>query len=238
MKNGHKLLLVEDDESFGYILKEYLSLHHFEVILITNGTDAIKKLKQENFDLCILDIMLPGADGFEIASSIIENGNSTPFIFLTAKSLKIDKLKGFRLGCDDFEVKPVDEEILLAKIQAILNRTCREKNEPTEISFFTIGRYKYDVKNQTLILDDNKKILTDKEADLLKLLYQNKNQILERKKVLKEVWGVADLFSRKSMDVFISRLRKYLGGDDNIRIINVHNKGFILQVLNETSVLL
>jgi len=227
MKN-YKLLLVEDDDSFGYILKEYLTLHNFEVTLIKNGRAAIKALAEHEFDICILDIMLPEADGFEVAETISGEGNRIPFIFLTAKSLKIDKLKGFKLGCDDFEVKPVDEEVLLAKIKAILNRSAR--SELNTDTLFEIGQYKYDVKNQALLFGKNKKILTEKEAELLKLLYQYRNQILERKKVLKEVWEIADIFSRKSMDVFISRLRKYLSNDPRIKIINVHNKGFILQV--------
>lgn len=227
MKN-YKLLLVEDDDSFGYILKEYLMLHNYDVTLIKNGKAAIKALGEQDFDLCILDIMLPEADGFEVAASISGDGNRVPFIFLTAKSLKIDKLKGFKLGCDDYEVKPVDEEILLAKIKAILNRSSR--SEQNAEPFFDIGEYKYDVKNQALLYGSNKKILTEKEAELLKLLYHHRNQVLERKKVLKEVWEIADIFSRKSMDVFISRLRKYLSNDPRIKIINVHNKGFILQV--------
>ena len=230
MKPKHKVLLVEDDESFGYILKEYLLLHYFDVTWMKDGIAAIKKIKQDEFDICILDIMLPGADGFEVASSLLQNASSTPFIFLTARSLKIDKLKGFRIGCDDYEVKPVDEEILLAKILAILNRSQKEKKETLELPVLEIGNFHFDVKNQMLRSNDSKKVLTDKESDLLKLLYNHRNQLLERKKVLKEIWGVADMFSRKSMDVFISRLRKYLSTDESIRIINVHNKGFIFQV--------
>ncbi len=229
----HRVLLVEDDESFGYILREYLVLHGFDITLSRDGREAINKLRECDFDLCILDIMLPGADGFEVAASLRESGNLTPFIFLTAKSLKIDKLKGFRLGCDDYEVKPVDEEILLAKIHALLNRSSKEKKEKPGSSMLTIGCFQYDVRNQMLLHQQGQKILTDKEAELLKLLHAHRNQLLERKKVLKEVWGVADLFSRKSMDVFITRLRKYLGEDPRIRIINVHNKGFIFQVPEE-----
>lgn len=233
MKLKPKLLLVEDDESFGYILKEYLLLHDFEVSWIKDGIHAIKTIRQNEFDICILDIMLPGADGFEVAGSLLQYTNRTPFIFLTARSLKIDKLKGFRHGCDDYEVKPVDEEILLAKILAILNRSSREKKETVEMPFLEIGSFQYDVKNQRLKNKQLQKVLTDKESDLLKLLYTHRNQLLERRKVLKEIWGVADMFSRKSMDVFISRLRKYLSADDSIRIINVHNKGFIFQIPEE-----
>jgi DNA-binding response OmpR family regulator len=230
MKPKPKVLLVEDDESFGYILKEYLLLHDFDVTWIKDGINAIKKIKQDEFNICILDIMLPGADGFEVANSLLRHANETPFIFLTARSLKIDKLKGFRMGCDDYEVKPVDEEILLAKIFAILNRSARDKKDNIELSLLEIGSFQYDVKNQMLKTGNIKKILTDKESDLLKLLYSHRNQLVERKKVLKDIWGVADMFSRKSMDVFISRLRKYFSSDDSIRIINVHNKGFIFQV--------
>lgn len=225
-----KLLLVEDDDSFGYILKEYLMLHGYIVSLIKDGKAAIKKISEEDFDLCIFDIMLPGADGFEIAGKLKHINPDTPFIFLTSRSLKVDKLKGFQHGCDDYETKPVDEEVLLAKIQAILNRSSRTKNEMALPEIFNIGNYKYDSASRILSNDNDKKILTEREASLLALLFQNKNRLLDRKKVLKEIWGIADLFSRKSMDVFITKLRKYLSGDERIKIINVHNKGFIFQV--------
>ena len=228
----HRLLLVEDDESFGYILKEYLMLHDFEMTWIKDGNEAIRRLNQESFDLCILDIMLPGADGFTVASSLREHGGEIPFLFLTARSLKVDKLKGFRLGCDDYEVKPVDEELLLAKINAILARTSRSSPSSSALTptLLSLGAYQFDIRNQTLTFAGASRILTDRETELLQLLYAHRNELLDRKKVLKEVWGVADLFSRKSMDVFISRLRKYLSDDPSIRIINVHNKGFIMKV--------
>jgi DNA-binding response OmpR family regulator len=224
-----KLLLVEDDNSFGYILKEYLDIKGFHVTWSRDGLQAISLIEQHTFDLCILDITLPGADGFSVAESIKKNEPGLPFIFLTAKGLKVDKLKGFRSGCDDYEVKPIDEELLVAKINAIISRSGKNVVE-NETHLYTIGAYQFDYRNQALLYKDKSTLLTQREAALLRLLCRHQNILVDRKTILKEIWGISDLFARKSMDVFISRLRKRLKDDASVKIINIHNRGFVLQV--------
>lgn len=225
----HKILVVEDDPGFGYILKEYLEMNSFDVTLMTHGKNIQQLVERHTFDVCLLDIMLPGKDGFTIAKEIQTIEPDLPFMFVTAKSLKVDKLKGFRLGCDDFIVKPIDEELLIARIQAIIHRSQRGKGGTTTQQLFEIGHFQLDVSNQRLIGSMDQKILTERECKLLQLLCEHKNQLLTRKKALKEIWGTNDEFSRKSMDVFIFRLRKYLEEDASVQIRNVHGKGFILE---------
>jgi len=225
----YKILIVEDDPSFGYILKEYLELSELEVVLVTNGEDALKKVNQYLFDLCLLDVMLPKKDGFMIAKELRKMNPELPYIFLTAKSLKVDKLKGFRLGCDDYIVKPIDEELLVARIFAIINRSTRAPSK-MEQKYFELGKFSFDTVNQILSDGTNKQFLTDKESQLLQLLCEHQNQLLARKKALKQIWGNSDEFSRKSMDVFIFRLRKHLETEKRIRIKNVHGKGFVFEI--------
>lgn len=225
----YKILVVEDDASFGYILKEYLELSEMEVVLATDGELALRYLSRQSFDICLLDIMLPKMDGFSLAAELRKRDPELPFIFLTAKSLKVDKLKGFRLGCDDYIVKPIDEELLMARIHAIMHRTQRLQNGPEEPESFNIGGFEFDVSNQQLRHGNDKQFLTDREAQLLKLLCEYKNRLLPRNKALNQIWGANDEFSRKSMDVFIFRLRKHLEKEKGIRIKNVHGKGFVLE---------
>lgn len=225
-----KILLVEDDESFGYILKEYLEINDFIVTWERDGVAGLNTFKIGMFDLCVLDIMMPLKDGFTLAKEIQDYDSSVPFIFLTAKSLKIDKLKGFRLGCDDFVVKPIDEEIFIARVKALIKRTANDRSKPNEESFHKIGEYIFDPTNQALIHNQETTRLTVKEAKLLLLLCDKKNQVLDRNKALKIVWGESDFFNRKSMDVFIHKLRKYLEHDPSVKITNVHGKGFVLEV--------
>ncbi len=225
----YKILIVEDDPSFGYILKEYLELSQLEVVLVTDGEKALRAFSRQSFDICLLDIMLPKMDGFSLASEIRNQDPDMPFIFLTAKSLKVDKLKGFRLGCDDYIVKPIDEELLLARIQAIMHRSQRQKGLEEDPEKFRIGSFQFDVDNQCLSFEDEKQFLTDKEAQLLTMLCRYKNRLLPRNRALTQIWGNTDEFSRKSMDVFIFRLRKYLDKGEGIRIKNVHGKGFVLE---------
>lgn len=224
-----KILLVEDDESFGYILKEYLEINDFQVTLAKNGEDGFKTFEQNQFDLCLLDVMMPLKDGFTLAKEIRESDPDIPFIFLTAKALKVDKLKGFRLGCDDYIVKPIDQELLIARIKALIKRASADSNSSELVTHFQIGNYQFDFRNQALKYDDQVKRLTEKEAKILKLLCENKDAVLERNKALKSVWGHSDFFNRKSMDVFIHKLRQYLKQDPTVQIVNVHGKGFILK---------
>lgn len=224
------ILLVEDDQSFGYILKAYLDMYQYSVKWVKDGAKALKMIHQFPFDLCILDIMLPNIDGFTIAEKIIQNQANLPFIFLTAKSLKVDKLKGYRLGCDDYITKPIDEELLIAKIQAILKRTQSKKGFSQKETLITIGDYQFDPNNLQLKRKQHKRQLTEKEAQLLKMLCDHSNRLLTRNLALKELWGKNDLFNRKTMDVFIFKLRKYLQDDPKVRITNVHGKGFILEI--------
>lgn len=224
----HRILVVEDDTGFGYILKEYLEMYAFDVTLITHGKNISQVVERQLFDVCLLDVMLPGKDGFTIAKEIQSVEPDLPFMFVTAKSLKVDKLKGFRLGCDDYIVKPIDEELLIARIQAIIHRSQRGKVGSNGTTF-QIGQFLLDVNNQRLQQGAQYKTLTERECKLLQLLCEHKNQLLSRKKALREIWGTHDEFSRKSMDVFIFRLRKYLEEDERISIRNVHGKGFILE---------
>jgi len=224
----HRILVVEDDPGFGYILKEYLEMNAFHVALLTHGKNISQVVERERFDVCLLDVMLPGKDGFTIAREIQAVEPDLPFIFVTAKSLKVDRLKGFRLGCDDYIVKPIDEELLIARIQAIIHRSQRGQNGSNGTTF-QLGHFLLDVNNQRLQQGAQYKILTERECKLLQLLCEHKNQLLSRKKALREIWGTHDEFSRKSMDVFIFRLRKYLEADKRISIRNVHGKGFILE---------
>jgi DNA-binding response OmpR family regulator len=223
----HTILLVEDDNSLGYILKEYLQMHEFTVVLAKDGEEGLTVFNRMPVDLCILDVMLPKKDGFTLAHEIKQQNEKMPVIFLTSKALKIDKLKGFKLGADDYILKPVDEEELIARIEAVLRRA-NPQQQKSETEIFTIGKYIFDYPNQILQLDDKKQTLTVKEAGVLKLLCEHKGKILDRKNALKEVWGVSDFFTRRSMDVFISRLRKYLSEDPSVKIKNIHSKGYVL----------
>lgn len=219
-----RILLLEDDQSFGYILSEYLKMQDFHVEWVKTGEDVLKVLESDNFNLALLDIMLPGIDGYELAKVLMKKYAELPFIFLSAKSLKIDKLKGFKLGAIDYITKPVDEELLVAKINAILNQ---KKNSESINDSIEIGNYEFKPKLFQLIYKDEIIKLTSRESELLLMLCNHRNELLCRKKALNEIWGSSDEFNRKSMDVFISRLRKYLQNDSCISIENVHGKGFI-----------
>lgn len=221
------ILLVEDDDSFGYILKEYLEINDFSVDWVQNGEIGLEAFKQGVYDLCILDIMMPLKDGFTLSKEIQEHDPDVPFIFLSAKSLRIDKLKGFRLGCDDYVVKPIDEELFIARVKALIKRSSSDSENGGSF-VHRIGKYAFDYANQTLAFGDSIQRLTIKEAKILLLLCEKKNQVLDRNKALKMVWGESDFFNRKSMDVFIHKLRKYLEADPSVKIRNIHGKGFTL----------
>ncbi|MDC8005698.1 response regulator transcription factor [Aureisphaera galaxeae] len=231
MSKRYNILLAEDDENLGYILSEYLKLNGFEIRLVKNGADALKAFQQEPFGLGIFDVMMPIMDGFTLAKHIREASSSFPIIFLTAKGLKVDVLKGFKLGADDYIKKPVNEEELVARVHAVLRRTTSmTEAEVQEASVFEIGQYQFDYKNQTLQIADETVSLTQRESNILKLLCQYEGKILDRKMALRKLWGNSDYFNRKSMDVFIYKLRKYLAKDPKVSIKNIHGKGFILEV--------
>ncbi|MEL6941313.1 MAG: response regulator transcription factor [Bacteroidota bacterium] len=223
------LLLVEDDLSFGYVLSQYLELKSYQLDWVKTATEGLKKCQKQQYGLCILDINLPDMDGFELSQHLRKQHPKMPFIFLTARGLKVDKLKGYKLGCDDYITKPIDEELFLVKIEAILKRT--EKKETAIEATYQIGNYTYEPQTHRLIFRGEKQKLSSKENALLLELVTHQGQLVSRKEVLQKIWGSTDEFSRKSMDVFISKLRKLLGQDDQISIQNVHGKGFILEVL-------
>ncbi|MEQ9302327.1 MAG: response regulator transcription factor [Marinoscillum sp.] len=224
-----KILLVEDDESFGYILKEYLEINDFCVTLATDGDEGLKTFQRDRFDLCLLDVMMPLKDGFTLAKEMRESDPDIPFMFLTAKALKVDKLRGFRLGCDDYITKPIDEELFIARVKALIKRTVAESSPVTQ-AHFQIGRYLFDWKNHALTYCEETQRLTDKESKILRLLCENKHAVLDRSKALKTVWGQNDYFNRKSMDVYIHKLRQYLKKDPAVQIVNIHGRGFMLEV--------
>ena len=225
------ILLVEDDKGLGYILKEYLEVHDYEVSWTQNGIEAWKQYLSSHFDLCLLDVMLPKMDGFSLAKKIRLDNSKIPIIFLTAKGLKVDKLKGFKIGCDDYIVKPVDEEELIMRIEAILKRIRYSQNDwNTKGTYYRLGDFDFDPSRQLLTLNDEKQNLTIKETAILKLLCQHQGRILDRKETLKKIWGESDYFKRRSMDVFISRIRNYLKKDPRIKITNIHSKGYMLTI--------
>ena len=228
MNESVKILLVEDDANLGYILKEYLQVYDFEVEWVRDGEAGWEQFKKQRYDLCILDVMMPKMDGFTLGEKIKSFSPEVPLIFLTAKALKIDKLKGFKIGADDYIVKPVDEEELMARIHAIIKRSGNGAVEQ-QPSMFKVGGYEFDYPNQALIYQGKKQLITTKEAEVLRLLCINKGNLLDRQTTLRELWGENDYFNRRSMDVFISKLRKYLSKDPAVKITNVHGKGFVLE---------
>jgi len=230
MTTKQHIFLVEDDLSFGAVLKSYLELNDYEITWVDDGKYAVEKFKNGTYHICILDVMLPNVDGFTIGTEIRQLDKNIPMVFLTAKALKEDILKGYNLGADDYITKPFDTEVLLCKIQAIIKRQSTEPVNDTTV--FTIGTYEFDSKLRSISRDGEKQKLSPKEADLLKLLCQNKNELLSRETALRKIWGEDGYFTARSMDVFITKLRKYLKDDPYIEIKNIHGSGFLLEVNN------
>ena len=228
MNKPKRILLVEDDESLGYVIKDNLLAKNFEVTLAKNGVEGIEMFNSHKYDICLLDVMMPGKDGFSLAEEIRTKNADIPIIFLTAKSMEEDKIKGFLIGADDYITKPFSMPELTLRIEAILKRT--NSFLENSITNFIIGNYSFDYTNQLLVINKEQKTLTKKEADLLKLLASSQNIIVPREDILKQIWGEDDYFLGRSMDVFITRLRKYLKNDERIKIINVHGVGFKLEV--------
>jgi two-component system, OmpR family, response regulator len=222
-----KIFLVEDDLSFGSVLKSYLELNDYSVEWVDDGKYALDHFRKGAFNICILDIMLPHVDGFTIGNEIRQINNQVPIIFLTAKKLKEDVLKGYGAGGDDYITKPFDTDILLAKIHAILSRRDFQ-NSAKDI--FEIGKFIFNSKLRTLTIGDDEKKLSPKEAQLLELLAVNPNALISREMALKKIWGSDDYFTARSMDVYITKLRKFLSDDPALNIKNIHGAGFQLIV--------
>ncbi|HNR40844.1 MAG TPA: response regulator transcription factor [Bacteroidales bacterium] len=225
-----KIFLVEDDLSFGSVLKSYLELNEYEVVWVDDGKNAIEHFKQDVFDICILDVMLPHVDGFTLATEIRNINPAVPIVFLTAKKLKEDVLKGYGAGGDDYITKPFDTDILIAKIRAILSRRDFQTGHK---DIFEIGKFIFNAKLRTLTSGDEEKKLSPKEAQLLELLALNPNELIGREMALKRIWGSDDYFTARSMDVYITKLRKFLSEDDRINIKNVHGAGFQLIIRSD-----
>ncbi|MDH7446678.1 response regulator transcription factor [Aquimarina sp. 2201CG14-23] len=217
------ILLAEDDFDFGSILKQYLELHGYKVVWAQDGKEALQVFSQEQFDICVFDVMMPKMDGFTLAEKVIELNPEIPFVFLTAKKMKEDKIRGLKLGADDYIVKPFEADILVLRLQNILKRSQRIQSIREEV--ISIGAYKFDPINHCLKLNEEKQKLTEKETILIQYLYDHKNIMIKREDLLKDVWGNDDFFSGRSMDVFISRLRKYFKQDKNITIESVRGVG-------------
>jgi DNA-binding response OmpR family regulator len=223
-----KILMAEDDPNLGELLKEYLKAKNYEVELATNGKDALNLfMKHKGFSICILDVMMPKMDGFSLAKEIRIQDPHIPIIFLTAKAMKEDTIKGFEIGADDYLTKPFSMQELFMRINAILKRTTSGQIHP-ETSNYSIGKFTLDVDKRILKLENETIPLTTKEAALLQLFCQNTNKTVSRSYALKLIWGDDSYFNARSMDVYITKLRKHLKGDENVKILNLHGEGFKL----------
>lgn len=242
MTANNRILLVEDDQNFGDVLRSYLEMHDYDVTLATDGMAGLESYKNGEFDLCIFDVMMPKKDGFTLAKEIREMDGEMPIIFLTAKTMKNDVLQGFKIGADDYITKPFNSEELLYRIQAILKRSQQKADPREEIKEFNIGRYhfNYPLRILTFNSDDpseeEKEKLSPKEAQLLRMFCMYMNDILPRSEALTKIWGEDNYFTARSMDVFVTKLRKYLKSDSNIEIVNIHGNGFQLLVRSSEEV--
>ncbi len=228
-KEKLKILLAEDDLNLGVLLVDYLDSEGFEVKLCKDGEIALRAFQSTTFDLCLLDVMLPKLDGFSLAKEIRSQDKVIPVIFITARSSKEDKLKGYDLDADDYVTKPFDEEELLWKIKAVIRRIPENKTE-AKADVVSLGNYSFDPNNQSITIFGKTKRITEKESDILKYLSSNQNKVIKREDMLKEIWGENDYFFGRSLDVFITKMRKYLKEDPSLSIENVFGVGFIFNV--------
>jgi DNA-binding response OmpR family regulator len=222
------ILLVEDDENLGFVIKDNLEMEGYLVDLAKDGEEGYRLFHSSVYDICLLDVMLPEKDGFTLAQDIRKVNQNVPIIFLTARSLDEDKIKGFQSGADDYITKPFSVSELGYRVKAVLKRTKTSDGAESAKDEFKLGAFVFNFPNQTLTLNGVQQTLTKKEADILKLLCLNKNQLLSRDMALKVIWGDTDYFKGRSMDVFITKLRKYLKDDPSVEIINIHGTGFKL----------
>ena len=224
-----KILLVEDDPNFGTILKDYLALHDYNITHAKDGIEGLIAFKNGEFDLCILDVMMPRKDGFSLAADIRSTNKEVPIIFLTAKTMKEDVLKGYQAGADDYLNKPFDSEVLLFKIKAILQRKESDQSKESDEFEFQIGKFFFNSKLRHLSIKGNEAIkLSPKESKLLRMLAVHKNDLMPRELALTKIWRDDNYFTSRSMDVYIAKLRKYLKEDENVEILNIHGEGFRL----------
>ena len=227
--NSPQILYVEDDDSLGFVTKDNLEMQGYEVSHFSCGAEALKMIKIHSYDLAILDIMLPEIDGFTLAQELRSRNKDMPILFLSAKSMKEDRLKGFELGADDYITKPYSIEELIFRIQVFLRRN--KIQSETASTLFQIGSFQLDYRNFLLKnVDGSDRLLTQKEADVLRFLIERKNEVIKRSVILEKIWGENDYFMGRSLDVFISRLRKYLSADQSIQIENIHSVGFKLRL--------
>lgn len=222
------IFLVEDDLSFGAVLKSYLEINDFEVDWVDDGQHALNQFKKTDFDLCMLDVMLPNVDGFTIGAEIRKINPGIPILFLTAKNLRDDVLKGYRIGADDYITKPFDTEVLIFKLKAILKR--QSGTQPKDSDFYQIGSYFFDFRLRTIDRGTTKQRLSPKEAELLKMLCDNQNELLPRETALLKIWGDDGYFTARSMDVYLTKLRKLFAEDPSVEIRNIHGSGFMLEI--------
>ena len=229
---ANKILLVEDDQNFGDVLRSYLEMHDYDVTLATDGEAGYNAFLKDEFDLCIFDVMMPKKDGFTLGKEVREKDKDVPLIFLTAKALKEDVLEGFKIGADDYITKPFNSEELLYRVQAILKRSSKTSNPMEEVKDFDIGDYHFNYPLRILTYHNGdtkeKDKLSPKEAHLLRMFCMHKNDVLPRSEALTKIWGEDNYFTARSMDVFVTKLRKYLSKDDNLEIVNIHGNGFRL----------
>lgn len=228
-KKSYKILIAEDDANFGMMLKIFLEMNTFQVRLHADGEAAYRAFQQETFDLCIFDVMMPLVDGFTLAEKVVRQGAGIPFVFLTAKALKEDQIRGYKIGASDYLIKPFDPEILLLKLEVLLRR---QESEPAQTAVFSIGNFTFDYTRRTLVIGEEQERLSPKEAELLKLLCEKQGQVLPHAEAMLKIWKNDDYFTKQSMNVFISKLRKYLSKDpeNQIEIENLHSTGFLLRV--------
>jgi DNA-binding response OmpR family regulator len=230
MSSKKSIFFVEDDLSFGAVLKSYLEICNYLVTWLTDGKHAVSSFREGSYDICLLDVMLPNVDGFAIGSSIRAIDSRIPMIYLTAKSLKEDVLTGYRLGADDYIVKPFDADVLIYKMAVLLKRAEGDSGNTNHL--YPIGKYIFDAQLREIRLDEVKQLLSPKESSLLLLLCEHKNELLPREVALKKIWGDDGYFTTRSMDVFITKLRKFFKEDPGVEIRNIHGSGFIMTVNN------
>jgi DNA-binding response OmpR family regulator len=229
-KSDINILLAEDDLNLGFVMKDLLEDEGYKVVLCSDGTTALQTFSEGDFDICLLDVMMPFRDGFTVAENIRKQTPDMPVIFITAKAMTEDKVKGLRIGADDYITKPFENEEFLLRLENVLKRTVKQERTDKKTDILTLGTYTLDHKNLLLKSESGEdRKLTAKEAKILRVMILNANQVMEREVLLNAVWGKDDYFAGRSMDVFITKLRKYLKDDERIRILNIHGVGFKLE---------